>query len=56
MKYSFKKIMALKAHFGLEVYQMDINELFRNDNVDETIYVFSQKILYAKIQSLWSAS
>ena len=34
MKDSIMKIMTLVAHFGLEVHQMDIKELFLSGNVD----------------------
>ena len=48
--------MALVAHLGLELHKMDIKELFLSGNIDETIYVFSQKILNPNIQSIWSVN
>ena len=39
MKNSFMIIMALVAHFDLELYQMDIKIVFLNDSIEEEIYV-----------------
>jgi hypothetical protein len=38
-KDSFKIIMALVAHFNLELHQMDVKTTFLNGNIDETIYM-----------------
>ena len=38
-KDSFKIIMALVAHFDLELHQMDVKTAFLNGNVNETIYM-----------------
>ena len=38
-KDSFRIIMALVAHFDLELHQMDIKTAFLNGNIDETIYM-----------------
>ena len=38
-KDSFRIIMALVAHFDLELYQMDIKTAFLNREIDETIYI-----------------
>ncbi|RVX20917.1 Retrovirus-related Pol polyprotein from transposon TNT 1-94 [Vitis vinifera] len=36
---SFRIIMALVAHYGLELHQMDIKTAFLKVNIDETIYM-----------------
>ena len=36
---SFKIIMALVAHYDLELHQMDVKTAFLNGNIDETIYM-----------------
>jgi transposase InsO family protein len=38
-KDSFRIIMALVAHFNLELHQMDVKTAFLNGNIDETIYM-----------------
>uniref|UniRef100_A0A6N2L3B4 Fe2OG dioxygenase domain-containing protein n=1 Tax=Salix viminalis TaxID=40686 RepID=A0A6N2L3B4_SALVM len=38
-KDSFRIIMALVAHFNLELYQMDVKTAFLSGNIDETIYM-----------------
>ena len=38
-KDSFRTIMALVAHFDLELHQMDVKTAFLNGNIDETIYM-----------------
>ena len=38
-KDSFRTIMALVAHFDLELHQMDVKTTFLNGNIDETIYM-----------------
>ena len=38
-KDSFRKIMALMAHFDLEFHQMDVKTAFLNGDIDETIYM-----------------
>ena len=38
-KDSFRIIMALVAHFDLELHQMDVKTAFLNGNIDETIYM-----------------
>ena len=39
MKVSFKIIMALVAHYDLELHQMDVKTAFLNGNIEETIYM-----------------
>ncbi|KAL6326140.1 hypothetical protein AAG906_001015 [Vitis piasezkii] len=36
---SFRIIMALVAHYDLELHQMDVKTVFLNGNIDETIYM-----------------
>ena len=38
-KDSFRIIMALTAHFDLELHQMDVKTAFLNGDIDETIYM-----------------
>jgi len=38
-KDSFRTIMALVAHFDLELYRMDVKMTFLNGDIDETIYM-----------------
>ena len=38
-KDSFRIIMALVAHYELELHQMDVKTAFLNGNIDETIYM-----------------
>jgi Reverse transcriptase (RNA-dependent DNA polymerase) len=39
MKDSFRIIIALVAHFDLELYQMDVKTVFLNGDIDEYIYM-----------------
>ena len=39
LKDSFRTIMALVAHFDLELHQMDVKTAFLNGDIDETIYM-----------------
>jgi Reverse transcriptase (RNA-dependent DNA polymerase) len=38
-KDSFRIIMALVAHFDLELHQMNVKTVFLNDDIDECIYM-----------------
>ncbi|RVW21180.1 Retrovirus-related Pol polyprotein from transposon TNT 1-94 [Vitis vinifera] len=40
---SFRIIMALVAHYVLELHQMDVKTAFLNGNIDETIYMVQQE-------------
>jgi len=42
-KNSFRTIIALIAHFDLELYQMDVKTTFLNGEIDETIYMVPPK-------------
>ena len=51
MKDSFRIIMALVAHFDLELHQMDVKTVFLNGDIEEEIYMvqsdnFEAKCLY----------
>ena len=43
LKYSFRTIMALVAHYDLEFHLMDVKTAFLNDNIDETTYMVLPK-------------
>ena len=42
-KDSFRTIMALVAHFDLELHQIDVKTAFLNGDIDETIYMVQPK-------------
>jgi len=42
-KDSFRNIMALVAHFDLELHQMDVKTMFLNGDIEETIYMVQPK-------------
>ena len=39
----FRTIIALIAHYDLELHQMDVKMTFLNGNIDETIYMVQPK-------------
>ena len=39
IKDSFRTIMALVAHFDLELHQMDVKTAFLNGDIEEMIYM-----------------
>ena len=43
LKDSFRTIMALVAHFDLELHQMDVKTAFLNGDINETIYMVQPK-------------
>ncbi|KAL3520958.1 hypothetical protein ACH5RR_019107 [Cinchona calisaya] len=47
-KDSFRVIMALVAHFDLELLQMDVKTMFLNGNIDETIYMMQPENFVSK--------
>jgi len=55
-KDSFRTIMALVAHFDLELHQMNVKTTFLNGDIDERIYMVQPKNFVQVIQSLWSAN
>jgi hypothetical protein len=42
-KDSFRIIMALIAHYDIELHQMDVKIAFLNEDLDETIYMAQPK-------------
>ena len=42
-KDSFRIIMALVAHYDLELYQMDIKTTFLNGDLEENVYIAQPK-------------
>ena len=54
-KDSFRTIMALVAHFDLELHQMDVKTAFLNGNIDETIYMVQpENFVYGDPKSMVS--
>ena len=47
-KDSFRTIMALVAHFDLELHQMDVKTAFLNGDIDETIYMMQPENFESK--------
>jgi hypothetical protein len=52
-KHSFRIIMALVAHYDLELHQMDIKTAFLNGDLDEIIYMAQPKGLSWKVKKRW---
>ena len=44
-RYSFRILIALVAHFDLELHQIDVKTTFLNGNLDEEIYIKQLKVL-----------
>ncbi|PKU80915.1 Retrovirus-related Pol polyprotein from transposon TNT 1-94 [Dendrobium catenatum] len=56
-KDSFRIIMALVAHYDLELHQMDVKTAFLNGDIEKTIYICrNQKIFNLLIQNIWYAN
>ncbi|RVW19330.1 Retrovirus-related Pol polyprotein from transposon TNT 1-94 [Vitis vinifera] len=51
-KDSFRIIMALVAHYDLELHQMDVKTAFLNGDIDETIYMVQPENLCPKTQRI----
>ena len=49
MKNSFRIIMALGAHFDLELHQMDIKIVFLNGDIKEEINMVQPESFKAKV-------
>ena len=47
-KDSFKIIMALVAHYDLELHQMDVKMVFLNEDLEENIYMAQPKSFVVK--------
>ena len=52
-KNSFRTIMALVAHFDLELHQMDVKTGFSMVTMTKLFIWYNQKTLYMGIQSRW---
>ena len=54
-KDSFIIIMALVAHYDLELHQMDIKTAFLNRDLEENVYMAQPKGLLWKEKNAWDA-
>lgn len=52
-KDSFRIIMALVAHFNLEMHQMDVKTAFRNDQLFKEVYKSEARGFQSEGQSMW---
>ena len=55
-KVSFRIIMALMAHYDLELHQMDVKTAFLNGNLEKNVYVAQPKGLSWKEKNEWDAA
>ena len=55
-KDSFRIIMALVAHFDLELHQMDVKTAFLNGDLKENVYMKQPRILSCKARKIWDAA
>ena len=55
-KDSFRIIMALVAHYNLELHQMDIKTTFLNGDLDEIVYMAQPKGFVVKGKNVWDAA
>ena len=55
-KNSFRIIMALVAHYDLELHQMDVKTAFLNGDLEENIYMAQPKGFVVKKKNLWDAA
>ena len=54
-KDSFRIIMALVAHYDLELHQMDVKMTFLNGDLEKNITWHNQKVLLWKEKNVWDA-
>ena len=52
-KYSFRIIMALMAHYDLELHQMDVKTVFLNGNLNEEVYMDQPIGFIEKGKNIW---
>ena len=52
----FRIIMALVAHYDLELYQIDVKTAFLNGNLDKDVYMPQPKVLSWKEKNEWDAT
>ena len=55
-KDSFRIIMALVAHFDLELHQMDVKTSFLNGELLENVYMAQPKGLSLREKKIWDAT
>jgi hypothetical protein len=55
-KDSFRIIMALVAHYDLELHQMDVKTAFLNGDLDETVYMAQPKGFVIEGKKNWDAA
>jgi hypothetical protein len=53
---SFRIIMALVAHYDLELHQMDVKTAFLNGDLDETVYMAQPKGFVIEGKKNWDAA
>jgi high-affinity K+ transport system ATPase subunit B len=54
-KDSFRIIMALVAHFDLELHQMDVNTIFLNGDLQENVYMKNPRVFSWRGRNIWDA-
>jgi vacuolar-type H+-ATPase catalytic subunit A/Vma1 len=52
-KDSFRIVMALVAHYNLELHQMDVKTAFFNGDLHENVYMAHLKVLSWKAKNIW---
>jgi hypothetical protein len=55
-KNSFRIIMALVAHFDLELHQMDVKTTFLNGDLYESVYMAQPKDFVMEEKNIWDAA
>ena len=55
MKDSFRIIMALVAHFDLELHQLNVKTIFLNGDIEEEIYMVQPDSFEVKVYNIWFA-
>ena len=55
-KDSFRIIMALVAHYDLELHQMDVKTAFLNGDFDENVYMVQPKGFIIKGKNVWDVA
>ena len=53
---SFRIIIALVAHYDLELHQMDVKTAFLNGDLDENVYMAQPKGFVIKGKNIWDAA
>jgi hypothetical protein len=49
-------VMALVAHYDLELHQIDVKTVFLNSDLQENVYMAQLKILSWKARRTWDAN